>query len=273
MGYESTPGLDAALVGGVLTLTINRPKQRNAIDDAVTAALIGHLEAAQQDEAVRAILLTGAGDDFCSGFDLISRNTGDPNAGSSAKPRAGSIQRRLPAQAHRLLPLVVNTQVPMVCAVSGWAAGIGLHLAVAADFCVAARSARFWEPFSTRGFTPDSGGTWLLPRLVGIARAKELLMLGRELSGDEAAEWGLISSCVDDGKVATTADALAQRLASGPTVALGLTKWLVNAGGGLSLEQHLANEAFALELSSRSEDFREGIAALKEKRDPKFGGR
>jgi 2-(1,2-epoxy-1,2-dihydrophenyl)acetyl-CoA isomerase len=268
MAYDASPGLDAALADGVLTLTINRPKQRNAIDDAVTAALIGHLEGAQQDEAVRTILLTGTGDDFCSGFDLISRNTGD-----AAKPRAGSIQRRLPAQAHRLLPLIVNTQVPVVCAVRGWAAGIGLHLAVAADFCVAARSARFWEPFSTRGFTPDSGGTWLLPRLVGIARAKELLMLGRELSGEEAAEWGLISSCVDDGEVATTAAELAQRLASGPTVALGLTKWLVNAGGGLSLEQHLANEAFALELSSRSEDFREGIAALKEKRDPKFGGR
>ena len=253
--------------GGV-TLTIDRAKQRNAIDDGVTAALIAHLEAAQQDEAVRTILLTGNGDDFCSGFDLIARNTE-----GSGKPRTGSIQRRLPAQAHRLLPLVVNTQVPVVCAVRGWAAGIGFHLAVAADFCVAARSARFWEPFSKRGFTPDSGGTWLLPRLVGIARAKELLMLGRELSGDEAAAWGLISHCVDDDQVGTAAVELANRLASGPTVALGLTKWLVNAGGGLSLEQHLANEAFALELSSRSEDFREGIAALKEKRDPEFGGR
>lgn len=268
MAYASTPGLDAALAGGVLTLTIDRQKQRNAIDDGVTAALIGHLEAAQQDDEVRAILLTGNGDDFCSGFDLIARNTE-----SSGKPRTGSIQRRLPAQAHRLLPLIVNTQVPVVCAVRGWAAGIGFHLAVAADFCVAARSARFWEPFSTRGFTPDSGGTWLLPRLVGIARAKELLMLGRELSGDEAAAWGLISQCVDDDQVGSAASDLANRLASGPTVALGLTKWLVNAGSGLSLEQHLANEAFALELSSRSEDFREGIAALKEKRDPEFGGR
>jgi 2-(1,2-epoxy-1,2-dihydrophenyl)acetyl-CoA isomerase len=268
MAYEPSPGLDAALAGGVLTLTIDRLKQRNAIDDGVTAALIAHLEAAQQDEAVRAILLTGNGDDFCSGFDLIARNTA-----SAGKPRAGSIQRRLPAQAHRLLPLVLETQVPVVCAVRGWAAGIGLHLAVAADFCVASKSARLWEPFAARGFTPDSGGTWLLPRLIGIARAKELLMLGRELSGEEAAAWGLIHTAVDDADVAAAAHKLVTRLASGPTVALGLTKWLVNAGGGLSLEQHLANEAFALELSSRSEDFREGLAAFAEKRPPTFKGR
>lgn len=266
--YASSDGLVVALDGAVLRLTLDRPKRRNAIDDAMTEALIGHLGDAQNDEAVRCILLSGAGDDFCSGFDIVSRNASD-----GGRPRVGAIQRRLPGQAHRLLPLMLDTQVPVVCAVRGWAAGIGLHLALAADFAVVASDARLWEPFSTRGFTPDSGGTWLLPRLVGVARAKELLMLGRELSGDEAAAWGLVHRAVAPSAVGDEADALADRLASGPTVALGLTKWLVNRGTARVLDEHLADEGFAMELSSRTDDFKEGIAALREKRDPRFTGR
>jgi 2-(1,2-epoxy-1,2-dihydrophenyl)acetyl-CoA isomerase len=171
---STRPGLDVAREAGVLRLTLDRAEQRNALDDATTEALIAELEAANQDDTVRAIVLRGRGDDFCAGFDLVGRNAPGP-----ARPRAGSIQRRLPAQAHRLVALVASVQIPIVSAVRGWAVGIGLHLAVAADFCVAAHDARFWEPFMTRGFTPDSGGTWLLPRLVGFARAKELLLLGR----------------------------------------------------------------------------------------------
>ncbi len=260
--------LDVRRDGAVLALTLARPSKRNALDDATMAALIEQLEDANQDEQVRAVLLSGEGDDFCSGFDLVSRN--EP---ADARPRVGSIQRRLPVQAHRLVPLLCSVQVPVVCAVRGWAAGIGFHLAVAADFCVAARDARFWEPFARRGFTPDSGGTWLLPRLVGMARAKELLMLGRELSGEEAAAWGLIHSAVEADRVASAARELAARLAAGPTVALGLTKWLVHAGAGLDLERHLANEAFAMELSSRSDDFKAGMVAMRERRAPDFEGR
>lgn len=267
-----TPADDVALEvardDGILRLTMDRPKKRNAIDDPTVAALIAHLEQANQDEGVRAILLTGAGDDFCAGFDIVTRNaTDDP------RPRVGSIQRRLPAQAHRLVPLLLSTQVPIVAAVRGWAAGLGLHLALASDFCVVATDARLWEPFAQRGFTPDSGGTWLLPRLVGVARAKELLMLGRELSGEEAAEWGLVHRSVAEAEVGPEADALVHRLADGATVSLGLTKWLVHQGAGLDLERHLAGEAFAMELSSRSSDFREGITALREKRAPRFEGR
>jgi 2-(1,2-epoxy-1,2-dihydrophenyl)acetyl-CoA isomerase len=261
-------GLLVALNDGILELTLDRPQKRNSIGDEIVAALIAHFEAANQDEGVRAVLLGSQGDDFCSGFDIVSRNaTDDP------RPRVGSIQRRLPAQAHRLIPLMLATQVPVVAAVRGWAAGLGFHLALAADLCVAAEDARFWEPFSTRGFTPDSGGTWLLPRLVGVPRAKELLLLGRELSGSEAAEWGLIHAAVGSTEVDATARALAEQLAQGPTVALGLTKWLIHQGAGLDLERHLANEGFAMELSSRSSDFREGIAALREKRAPRFDGR
>ena len=267
MTGTETPGLDAVLDGATLRLTLDRPPRRNALDDAMTAALIDQLERANQDEAVRVIVLAGRGDDFCAGFDLATR--GD----TSTRPRPGSLQRRLPSGAHRLISLLCSVQVPVVAAVTGWAAGIGLHLAVAADFCVAARDARLWEPFATRGFTPDSGGTWLLPRRVGVARAKELLLLGRELSGTEAEAWGLIHAAVDAPDVAGRADELAATLAAGPTVALGLTRWLVNTGAGLDLDRHLANEAFALELASRTADFREGLTALSERRPPDFQGR
>ena len=135
--------------------------------------------------SLRAIVLRGTGDDFCAGADWVASNTaGGP------RPRTGSIQRRTPLQAHRLIQLLVEVQLPVVCAVRGWAAGLGCQIALAADFTVAAESSRFWEPFLRRGFSPDSGATWLLPRLVGVARAKELLLLGRELSGAEAAAVG-----------------------------------------------------------------------------------
>ena len=152
------------------------------------------------------------------------------NAGEQRRPRVGAIQRRLPSQAHRLLPLLCTVQVPVVCAVQGWAAGIGLQIATAADFTVAADDARFWEPFSSRGFTPDSGATWLLPRAIGLARAREMLLLGREVSGTEAVEWGLVHRAVPRDDVDRVTDELVATLADGPTVALGLTKWLLHAG-------------------------------------------
>jgi 2-(1,2-epoxy-1,2-dihydrophenyl)acetyl-CoA isomerase len=269
MAYASIDGLEARLDHGILRFTLDRPAKRNALDDAMVGALIEHLDRANQDEAVRSILLDSSSDDFCTGFDVISRNSAVPEH----KPRVGSIQRRLPSQAHRLIPLLLSIQVPVVSAVRGWAAGLGFHLALASDFCIAAHDARLWEPFTERGFTPDSGGTWLLPRLVGMARAKELLLLGTELSGTEAADWGLVHRAVDAAETSTNAAALARRLADGPTVALGLTKWLLHQGAGLDLERHLANEALALELSSRSSDFREGMTALREKREPGFEGR
>jgi 2-(1,2-epoxy-1,2-dihydrophenyl)acetyl-CoA isomerase len=268
---RAVPGLGASLDGGVLHLVLDRPDKRNSLSDSMILGLVAHLESAQQDDDVRAVLLTAAGDHFCGGADVVARN--ERKGDDAPKPRTGSIQRRLTVQAHRLIPLLLGTQAPVVCAVRGWAAGIGFHLALASDFCVAAETARFWEPFSTRGFTADSGGTWLLPRLVGMARAKELLMLGREVSGTEAAGMGLIHRSVADAEVDDTAAALAARLAAGPTVALGLTKWLLHAGAGLDLERHLQNEAFAMELSSRSPDFREGMAAFVQKRDPDYGGR
>ena len=266
--YHSVAGLDVELEGGVLALHLNRIDRRNAIDDTMMAALIDCVDAAGRDEAVRAIVLGGRGEHFCGGADIVARN-----ASGGPRPRTGSIQRRLPAQAHRLVPLLLSVQVPVVGAVRGWAAGIGFQLALAADFTVVAADARLWEPFTARGFTPDSGATWLLPRLAGAVRARQLLLLGRELTGTEALDWGLVHAAVPAGEVEGTARALAVELAAGPTVALGLTKWLLHAGTAAPLEEQLRNEGFALELSSRTEDFREGLRAFAERRPANFEGR
>jgi 2-(1,2-epoxy-1,2-dihydrophenyl)acetyl-CoA isomerase len=138
---------------------------------------------------------------------------------------------------------------------------------------VLAEDARVWEPFSQRGFTPDSGATWLLPRVIGLQRARELLLLGTEIDGRTAVEWGLGHRAVPAGDVDNVARELAAQLASGATVSLGLTKWLLQTSDEHTLDQHLREEAFAMELSSRSDDFREGLKAFTEKRDPRFTGR
>lgn len=267
-GYPLVTGLAVGLEGGILELRLDRPAQRNAIDDTMMEGLATAVDRAGRDDEVRVLLLTANGEHFCGGADIVARN-----AATGERPRAGSIQRRLPSQAHRLISLLVTVQVPVVCAVRGWAAGIGLQLALAADFTIVARDARLWEPFSARGFTPDSGATWLLPRRVGPLRAREMLLLGRELSGAESGDWGLAYQVVDADKVDGTARDLATQLAHGPTVALGLTRWLLTASADASLDQQLRNEAFALELSSRTDDFREGLRAFGERRPPRFEGR
>lgn len=266
--YAPVDGLGIALAGGVLALELQRPAKRNALDDTIMVGLIDAIEAAGRDEAVRVIVLRGQGDHFCGGADIVARNSG-----GGERPRVGSIQRRVPSTAHRLIPLLLSTQTPVVCRVQGWAAGIGFQLALAADFTVAADDATFWEPFTARGFTPDSGATWLLPRLVGTARARELLILGRQLTGTEAAKWGLVHRAVSGDVLDDEVDALIEQLGNGPTVALGFTKWLLHAAQSTTLSEQLQNEAFALELSSRSTDFREGMAAFVEKRPPDFTGR
>ncbi|MDT5223249.1 MAG: 2-(1,2-epoxy,2-dihydrophenyl)acetyl-CoA isomerase [Mycobacterium sp.] len=268
MTYSSVPGLRAELDGSVLALTFDRADRRNAVNDVMLDALIDHIAASGTDERVRVIRIAAEGPDFCAGSDLIANN-----AKSERKPRVGSTQRRLPTKANRLIPVLTETQVPIVSVVRGWTAGLGFHIALASDFCVAAADARFWEPFMARGFTPDSGAAWLLPRLIGLVRTRQLLMLGTEISGATAAEWGIIHGAYREDELDTAAAALVNQLAASPTVALGLTKWLLQSGNGLDIDRHLQNEAMALELSSRSEDFKEGLAAFKDKRDPRFTGR
>ncbi|BBZ70901.1 enoyl-CoA hydratase/isomerase family protein [Mycobacterium paraseoulense] len=268
MIYDSVPGLAAEQHGAVLQLRLDREDRRNAVNDIMLDAMIAHFAAAGVDESVRVIRIDAAGGDFCAGSDLIANNTR-----SERKPRVGSTQRRLPNKANRLIPLMLETQVPIVSVVRGWAAGLGFHIAMASDFCVAAEDARFWEPFMARGFTPDSGAAWLLPRLIGLVRTRQLLMLGKEITGTTAAEWNIIHAAAAVDELDAVADELTAALGDAPTVALGLTKWLLHSGNGLDLDRHLQNEAMALELSSRSEDFKEGLAAFRDRREAKFQGR
>ena len=214
---------------GVLRITLDRPSRKNSLDLPSLRGILAALETAATDDTLRVVVLASNGPDFCSGADWVSSNA------AGTRPRTGSLQRRTPFQAHRLVELVATIQLPVVCAVRGWAAGLGFQLALAADFTIAAESACFWEPFLERGFSADSGSTWLLPRLVGVARAKELLLLGRKLSGAEAAAWGLIHRAVPDDELAAATASLVEHLAGAATVAVGLTKQCIHrsqASGG-----------------------------------------
>jgi 2-(1,2-epoxy-1,2-dihydrophenyl)acetyl-CoA isomerase len=264
----SVDGIGVRRADAVLHLLLDRPARKNALDPAAIGRLVHELEAAATDDTLRVICLRGAGADFCSGADWVATN----QAGAT-RPRTGSIQRRTPVQAHRLIQLLVEVQLPVVCAVRGWAAGLGCQLALACDFTVADEQALFWEPFLERGFTPDTGATWILPRLVGMARAKELLLLGSKVTAPDAASWGIIHRAVPAGELDTVVEALVARLAAAPTAAVGLTKRLLHRAQESTLAQALEAEANALELSSRSPDFKEGLTAFGEKRAARFEGR
>jgi 2-(1,2-epoxy-1,2-dihydrophenyl)acetyl-CoA isomerase len=251
---------------GVIRITLDCPERRNAVTDEIVQALIEVIETAGSDDDVRVIRIGATGDHFCAGFDLGGRSKPE------TPPRAGSTQRRMRGQVNELIPAMLETQTPIVAAVKGAAMGLGLSLALAADFAVVAEDARLASPFVRSGFSPDSGSSWLLPRLIGVARAKDMLMLGCEVDGTTAAEWGMVHRCVPADEVDATADAVVSRLATAATVAVGLAKSLVHRSLTGDLDRHLADEAMAIELSSRSADFREWSRARAEGRDPEFTG-
>ncbi|TDC90236.1 enoyl-CoA hydratase-related protein [Actinomadura sp. 7K507] len=268
---------------GVLVVRIDRENRRNALDQESTLRLVRLLEDAALDESLRAVHLTAAGRDFCSGSDWVSANSGSAansansaNSGDSGdreRPRPASLVRRLPLQSHRLIELLLTIHLPVVATVRGFAAGLGCQLALAADFTVADEDATFWEPFVHRGFTPDTGATWLLPRLVGLARARRMLLLGEKVSGAQAAEWGLIHEAVPAPDLDDRSNELVASLAKGPTVALGLTKQSLLRAAEAPLTRAMSDESYALELAARTADFKEGLAAFKARRDSDFTGR
>lgn len=251
----------------VLRLTLVRPDRRNSLSPPMTETLINVLTEAASDDALRAIHIQGSGDDFCAGADWVATNSTD------RRPRTGDLVRRIPHAAHRVVELLHTIQLPVVCSVRGWAVGLGCNLALAADFTVASADAVFWEPFLARGFSPDSGATWLLPRLVGLARARRMLLLGEKVSGQSAEQWGLIHQAVAPPDVDSVTEELLGRLADGPTVAIGLTKQALDHGQQATLSQAMTQELFNLELSCRTADFKEGLAAFAQRRSPGFTGR
>jgi 2-(1,2-epoxy-1,2-dihydrophenyl)acetyl-CoA isomerase len=262
----ASEGVSIETCEGVLRITLDRPARKNSLDGAAIQRIVAALEKAATDDSLRVVLLSGSGSDFCSGADWVASNA------AGTRPRTGSLQRRLPLQAHRMIELLTELQLPVVCSVRGWAAGLGFQLALAADFTIASESACFWEPFIERGFSADSGATWLLPRRVGVARAKELLLLGRKLSGAEAASWGIIHRAVADGELESATTALVGQLAGAATVAIGLTKQCIHRSLETGLALAMRGEAFALELASRTADFKEGLLAFKERRPARFEG-
>ena len=266
--YPEIPhGLVVEHDGPVLRLRLDRPQRRNSLTDPIVYALTDAIDAAADDESVRVIHLEGTGDHFCSGFDLAQRAAGDD------KPRAGSIHRRMNGHVNRLIPAMLTCQTPIVCTARGWIIGLGLDILLASDFAVVADDATLWAPFTTFGFTPDSGASWLIPRLAGVARAREMLMLGTKVPGRDAADWGLVHRCAPAPELEAVGRELVDRLALAPTVAIGLTKLLLHRGLTSDIDRHLADEAWAMEVSSRSEDFKEYGRASRDKRDPRFTGR
>jgi 2-(1,2-epoxy-1,2-dihydrophenyl)acetyl-CoA isomerase len=262
MSYET---ILYAVDAGVARITLNRPDRLNSFTTAMHAELRDALGRVAADGG-RVLVLTGAGRGFCAGQDLGDRAVAPGekgvDLGASIEQNYGPLVRTL-----RALPM------PVIAAVNGVAAGAGANVALACDLVIATRSASFIQPFARLGLVPDSGGTWLLPRLVGTARAMGLALLGDKLSAEQAAEWGLIWRCVDDADFASTVDSIAGRLAAAPTLGLARTKAAIYGGATRAFDAQLDVERdFQRELGW-SKDYAEGVAAFTEKREPRFTGR
>jgi 2-(1,2-epoxy-1,2-dihydrophenyl)acetyl-CoA isomerase len=253
---------------GVLWITLNRPDAANALRPAQRNHIIDWLESASEQADVRAVVIAANGRHFCSGADLAPG--GEAPSGT---PPVGEIARMLRRGAQRLIAAVQDCEKPVIAEVHGAAAGIGAHLALACDFVVAAADARFIEVFVRRGLVPDGGGAYLLPRLIGPLKTKELMMLGDDLPASAAAEIGLVTAVVDPAELRGYTDKLAARLAVAPTRTLAAIKWLVNSSLDGPRAQSFADEAIAQERNMSTEDAQEGMAAFGERRAPLYRGR
>ncbi len=246
---------------GVATVTLNRPQSLNALDRATLVELDAALARAWRDPSVRCLVLTGAGRGFCAGADVKEWSSGDPGEDDW-----------VPLM-HQLMPRLYRLPKPVIAAVNGVAVGAGLDLALAADVRIASTGARFGSVYVNIGYCPDGGASFLLPRLVGPARAAELIFTGRIIGAEEANRLGLLTALVEPAQLAATVDEWAARLAAGPTVAIGLAKENLRENATLSLEAALRNERRAGELCAATADHAEGLRAVVEKRQAVFSGR
>jgi 2-(1,2-epoxy-1,2-dihydrophenyl)acetyl-CoA isomerase len=267
--------------GGLAWIVLDRPQARNAIDDVTREALLGCLARVAGDGEIRAAVLTAAGDAFCPGADLWSgrgyaASVPPPHAGGSAAsvpPHPGNARALMKRNSQRLVRTLLEVEKPIVAAVNGVAAGLGAHLALACDLVIMAEEARLIEVFSRRGIAIDSAGAFLLSRLVGMLKAKELVFFAEDIPAAEALRLGLCNRVVPRAELETAAREWGERLARGPTFALGLSKHLLHRAYESGLEGCLEAEGLAQSLVAQSEDMQEGVRAFAERRPPAFKGR
>ena len=258
---------------GVAWIVLNRPEVRNAITPDQRERVIDLLGEASASLEVRAVVLSATGEGFCTGADLrAGRRPGPPRPEGAPERIMGEAARMIRRGAQRLIGAVLDCERPVVAAVNGTAAGIGAHLAFACDLVVAAEGVRFIEVFVRRGISPDGAGAYLLPRLIGLQKAKELIFFGDDLPAEEAARLGLVNRVVPRDQLDSAAGELAGRLASGPTKAIGMAKWLLNRSLESDRQTAFDDEAWAQELIVGTADAQEGIRAFAERRNPEFRG-
>jgi 2-(1,2-epoxy-1,2-dihydrophenyl)acetyl-CoA isomerase len=255
---------------GLAVITLDRPDARNALTVPMRDALVTAIRDCRASDEVRAVLLTGNGGAFCAGMDL-SASTASQAGQPGFDPR--SMAEALRVGVHALITELWELDKPTVAAVDGVAVGPGAHLALACDFVLVQPASRFLWSFAKFGLVVDAGGAYLLPRLVGLPRAKAMVLLGEGATGEEAVRDGLAYRCVDADVLLDDARALAQRLAHGPTRALGLSKQLLNRSLDSTLAASLSDEARAQSAATTTSDLVEGMAAFREKREARFTGR
>ena len=250
---------------GWVEITLNRPDRLNAFNDEMHGALQSALRDAKDDKSVRAILFTGAGRGFCAGQDLDAR---DPRKMTSAPDLHATISTFY----NPLVKLIRSINKPIICAVNGVAAGAGVNIALGCDIVLAAESAKFIQSFAKVGLLPDAGGSWILRRLIGEARAKYICLTATPVPAKQAVEWGMIWQVIHDEQLMDDARKLAAQMAEGPTFGLGMMKQALQSSFDHSLDEHLDVEAEMQGRCGRSKDYAEGVGAFLDKRPTDFGG-